>query len=349
VLEKILIQPFNTWNANTSVNVPLLVPTAYARVAEANESKQAAQQTALASEGDVLLQTARTYYQVVAQQGILSAALRAIDTAKESLRVADTRYKEGTETLLTVDRAKVDVNRAGQTLATAKQALGVARRSLETLTGEPVTQDFPSPEVPDMPALAEDAYVVQAKNTRPEVRSARATLDQQRASLAEAWLQLAPKVTGAATEFFTNATGFLRRTAYSTAGLNLAWPIDPVGTTGAIRRAEAVVEEQRQRLLQTEDTVRDDVHNVWLEIEADHARLEEATSESASAREALEQANRQFLAGTATSLDVSTAQRDAFNADATLAQAQADLAGALIALRKAAGEQLLSTKKTEAP
>jgi outer membrane protein len=146
---------------------------------------------------------------------------------------------------------------------------------------------------------------------------------------------------GSTKESFSNAAGFTGQTAYWNVGVNLSWTVDPVGTPAAIRRARAAVEEQRQRLAQAQDAVRDDVHTAWLQIEADRARLTEASSEALSAREAVELAQKQFLAGTATSLDVSSTQRDAFNADATLAQAKSDLAAALLELRKAAGERLL--------
>jgi len=60
-----------------------------------------------------------------------------------------------------------------------------------------------------------------------------------------------------------------------------------------------------------------------------------------SARRALKLTEEQFKAGTATSVDLSAAQRDAFNSEANLAQAEAELATALLALRKAAGQALL--------
>jgi outer membrane protein len=339
--QTITIQPFDALTGNVSLSVPLVSPTAYAHYAGARHASEAASLTERASESDVLLQTARTYYQVVAAQGVLEAAERALSTAQDGLRVAQTRLAQGTDTPLDVDRASVDVGQATQTLAVARQTLGVARRSLETLTGLAYREPLPAPESSPAPSENEADYVECALEHRPEVLSARAALEQQKSGLEEAWLQLSPRLAGTANEYFTNITGFLGKNAYWNAGVNFTWQIDPVGTSGAIRRAQALVGEQRQRLLQTEDTVRDDVHTVWLEIEADRARLEAAQAQARNATDALAQAKKQFLAGTATSLDVSAAERDAFNADASLAQARADLSGALIALAKAAGESLI--------
>jgi outer membrane protein TolC len=61
-----------------------------------------------------------------------------------------------------------------------------------------------------------------------------------------------------------------------------------------------------------------------------------------SAREALKLTEDQYAAGTATSLDLSQAQRDAFQAEANNAQSTADLASALLALQRAIGESLLA-------
>jgi outer membrane protein TolC len=339
--ETITITPYNGFNGTVGLNVPLVVPAGYARYSEAQHSRESARGAELASDGEVMLSTARAYYQVVAAQGVVEAAVRALATARDSLKVAETKKAAGTETQLTVDRARVDVNRAVQTLATGRQTLGVARRSLETLTGEPLNGDLPPPGDPELPTRLESDYVDAAQKQRGEVLQAREALAQQEAAATEAWAQFAPSLNGSAKEFLANAAGFTGHYAYWNVGVNLSWTVDPVGTPAAIRHAAATVEEQRHRLLQAQDTVRDDVHTAWLEIEADHARLTEAISEVGSAREAVELAQKQFIAGTATSLDVSSAQRDAFNSDATLAQARSDMATALLELRKAAGEPLL--------
>jgi outer membrane protein TolC len=336
------IQPYNQWNANLALTVPIVNLGALVRYGEAKHGREASREAEKASEGDVLLSTATTYYQVVAAQGLLDAAVRALATAKDNLDVVKAKQAAGSANQLSVDRAQVDVNSAGQTIALARQTLGLARRSLETLTGEKVTADFPAPEVPELPPGAEADYLDQALKSRPEIAQAKETLAQQEGSVNEAWMQLAPTLSAAAHEYFTNAPGFITSDDYWTVGLSLSWNVDPVGTHAALRKAEATIDEEQERLAQAEDSVRDEVHTAWLGIEADQARLTDATSQVSSAREALALTQEQYRAGTATSLDISQAQRDAFNADATLAQCKSDLAAALLSLRKAAGQSLLA-------
>ena len=145
---------------------------------------------------------------------------------------------------------------------------------------------------------------------------------------------------GSAQEHLTNAAGFVGHEAYWTLGANLSWNLDPVGSPAAVRHANAVLQEQEERLAQELDNVRDDVHSAWLEIEEDRARLEETQSETQSSRQALAITQNQFQEGTATSLDLSQAERDNFSAEANLSQAQSDLAAALLSLKKASGQSL---------
>jgi len=91
--------------------------------------------------------------------------------------------------------------------------------------------------------------------------------------------------------------------------------------------------------------VRDDVHTSFLDIALEKARVEETSAEVKSAQEALKLTREQFAAGTATSLDLSQAQRDAFQAEANSAQSTANLAAALLGLKKAAGESLLQASE----
>jgi len=343
------IQPYDAWQGGVAVNVPIFSAVNLYRHAEAKAAFEAAGHSERATDAEVLLSTARGYYQVVGAQGVADAAGRALATAEDNLRVTEAKLAAGTANKLAVDRARVDVASAQETVVTSRQALALARRNVETLTGEQVEGPLPAPEAPGAASGNEPDFVARAERQRPELAQAHAALQQAELSLNEAWGQVIPTVSANAQEHFTNAPGFVTSEGFYTVGASVAWLLDPVGLPAAIRRARAAVEEQRQRLAQEEDVVRDDVHSAWLDVEADRSRLEQATSAAQSAREALAITQEQYRAGTATSLDISQAQRDAFNADATLAQTQANLAAALLSLQKAAGEPLLADSQGGQP
>jgi outer membrane protein len=341
-LTPLTIQPYNAWSASVGLNVPLLTPVPLYRRAEAEHGREALAQAERASEAEVLLATARSYYRVVGAQGVADAAVKALATAEDNLKVTRVKREAGTQTRLAVDRAQVDVARARQALVSAKQALAVAIRSLETLSGERVTERLPDPERPLLPAEGEAAATAEALAQRPELHQADELVRQQELAVNEAWALWSPSLSGTASETFTNATGFTGKSAYWAAGLSLTWTVDPWGTRAGLHRAQSALEEQRARRKQAQDSVRDEVHSAWLDVESGLARVEQSDVEVVSARDGLGITQQQYEAGTATSLDVSQAQRDAFDAEATLAQSRADLAAAVLALAKAAGEPLLA-------
>lgn len=344
-IEKITIQPFNQVNATVAVNVPLLNADGITRLAQARRGRFAAEDAENATTAEVDLSISRAYYQTVAAQGVLSAAQRALGVSQDALAISRSRFDAGTANKLAVDRALVEVARAKQTVAEAERTLGLARRNLETLSGVSVQADLPGSEAPDLPDRAEQLYVEDAQRLRPEVLQAREVVAQASASSNEAWVQLVPSLTGNFTETLTNAPGFVAHDGYWSLGVRLAWLLDPVGTPASIRKADAALVEQEARLKQELETVRDDVHTSFLDIALEKARVEETSAEVKSAQEALKLTREQFAAGTATSLDLSQAQRDAFQAEANSAQSTANLAAALLGLKKAAGESLLQASE----
>jgi len=338
------IQPYDQLQGTIGLNVPLIQPTAIAKLAGQKHTAAAAEQATLATTLEVQLSVAQTYYQIVAAQGVLAAANHSLKTAQDALTISKNKFDAGTANKLTVDRALVDVARSQQTVADAQRALGVARRSLETLSGLPVSGDLPAVEEAGLPAQGEDFYVDAAVRQRPEVAQARESISVASAARTAAWALLAPSLVGQAQEHLANYGGFIGHEGYWTLGLNLSWVIDPVGTHASLHLADATLTEDEARLNQTLDTVRDDVHSAWLLVVADQSHVEETKAEVSSAREALKLTQEQFAAGTATSLDLSQAERDAFSAEANAAQSASDFAAALLSLQKASGVPLIAEK-----
>jgi outer membrane protein TolC len=345
--QKVTIQPYDQVNGTIALNVPLLNADGITRFAQGRRAGAAAAQAEKATQAQVDLSIARTYYQVVAAQGVLEAARRAAKVSEESLAISQVRFSAGTANKLSVDRARVDLARSQQTISEAERTLGIAQRNLETLTGLTVSGELPGSGDPEFPSASEESYVNEAQRVRPEILQAGETIAQASAARDQAWAQLAPTLTGNFTETLTNASGFVGHQGYWGAGVQLGWRLDPVGTPASIRKADAALLEQEVRLKQELDVVRDEVHASFLDIALYRARVEETTAEVKSSQEALKLAQEQFAAGTGTSLDLSQAQRDAFQAEANYAESKANLAAALLGLKQAAGEALLADASGE--
>lgn len=342
--EEVVIAPRNQLNATVGIATPVFDLQTISRYRERGHAREASVSSLRASVRDLQLQVAQVYYQIVAAQGTVAAAERAVATAETNQAVAEAKLREGTGTRFLADVARVDTARARRTRAEAERTLALARRQLATLTGRPEPGELPEPPEPPeplLPASSEDALVAQALERRPEVARARELVAQAEAERATAQAVLFPVVSANAQENYSNATGFLGRAFYWTAGGTLTWNVDPLGTWATVRLAGANVSAQSARLAQQMDVVRDEVHTALVDIRTERARLAAVRAELESAREALDLAQLRAREGVATPLEVSEAQSDLFSADASLAQVRADLSYSLLALRRAVGQRLV--------
>jgi outer membrane protein TolC len=338
----VVLQPYNQLTASLSLAVPLFNLGALERNAQARHARDAAVSAVASSERDTQLSIARAYYTVVGTQGLLEAARKAVETADRNERTSSLKLNQGTINALALDKAKGDTAAARGTLAQAMRDLAVARRNLSTLTAMPEQADLPPPTDPGLPERDEEALVAQALEKRPEVQAARDQLAQARAGRVAAWGTLAPTVSGTATENLSNAAGFVGQSAYWTLGVGAGWSLDPLLTAGELRKSDGEIAAAEERLAQTLEGVRDEVHTAWVDLLARRARTEQARAQVAFTSAALKRVELRLEEGVANQLEVSQAQTDAYDAESSLAQAEAEYAYSALALRRAAGELLIA-------
>jgi outer membrane protein TolC len=319
-----------------TLNVPLVDVGSWERIGGAVATADAARVRAQATGLDVEKAVVRAYYQVVAVEATLAAAERALATSQESQAIVATRREAGSASELDTERARAEVARQRQVVASAEQSRAVARRSLESLTG--LTPAEGASALPDDPLADEPALAALEPGVAqlPAVRAA--ALDARAADKSEgaAWAALAPTVAASATERLTSATGFSGRVGSWALAVSATWNVD-LSTYYAAKgqssaRALAEVREKR-----AEQGARDDLHSAWQEVRADLARVRAARAEAEASARAARLAKERYQAGAATQLDVQQADRDAFSGEVARIQAQADLAYARASVRLGSG------------
>lgn len=340
-LQTITIQPYDQFSGSVGVALPLVDLSAAARQDEARHGSQIAQEAARSAEDQVLLATAHAYFDVVAAQGIAEAASRSVAVAEAGLKIARIRKAAGATTQLTVDRAELAVHRALQDFARADLTLRLAIRNLETLSARPLESALPVPDDLVPPDAAESDLVAEALDRRPEIAEARAAAAQQEKALDASRSQWYPTLSANAQELVANNAGFQANNAYWTAGLTLGWSFAPTTVAAAARRDEALLRRQRARIDQAVASVKDEVHAALLGIRAGRAQVDQARAAHRTAQSALRMATEQFKAGTATALELSEAQSDAFRAEADVWKSRAELSKAVLSLQKAVGYPLV--------
>lgn len=333
--EPIVITPQDQLDAFLQLDVPLIDLSNYHRYRSAQALARAASEQSTATQFDVSRAVTRAYYNYLGAAALLRSARESVAAAEVNLRNVEARRGAGAATDLDQQRALANVERARQDIADAELVQNLAARNLETLSGLTPTGATEAMS-DDLRAEAPlTSWLARAGQT-PQERTAKALSEASAQSKKAADTALLPTLTGTAQERFTNATGFAGHSNYYTLQLTLAWRLD-YGTVASTRALSASADVQKVREERTRRAVQDTIYEAYRRVETGIAKSRSARAQAAAANRAAELASLRYEAGVATQLDVTQAQREAFLADASRIQADADLAYARMALRLAAG------------
>jgi outer membrane protein TolC len=341
----VTVIPKYQWDGSGTLTVPLINFSNFWLIDSAKSSLSSAQKAL--SNTRLLVQSAVTqdFYQVVANMAFVTSAQKALDVSKESLRLATVRRDAGVGPELDVDRARADVETQTQQVATARLQVALAARSLESSSS--VTPDVNAPldfaqfvdPLQDAPPLETVEKLVE---TLPSVESAKFNTQAADQAVTAQKLTLLPSILGTFTEHGTNAPGFATTDFSWQMVIALTWQLD-FGNRANINQSIAAADAARAREQRARLNAGDVIHRQWATIRAGIVRSRSARAGQEAAQHAAQQAHDRYEAGTITQLDLLTAQRDAFSADVTRIQADADLVNARAQLRLAAGASLLES------
>ncbi len=336
----VTVTPRDQLDGAATLDVPLIDLASFARIAAARTSAGASAQQQAATELRVQSLVSQNYHQLVANLALVEASRRALDVAQASLRIADARHRAGSTPVLDVDRARAEVERNVQQLASADLGVSLVARALESLSGI-------SPEVERGVSLADDLHeeppLERFQAPDDEIPALAAAIKSRVAQEQQARAQrlsLVPSLNANLTERVTNAEGLAGRDAYWQAVVGLTWSLD-LTTIAGIRAQEAAAEGARAREQRARLAARDDIHRAWTTVRTNIARSRSARVQAEVSGRAEELALERYQAGVAAQLDLLQAQRDAFAAAAARIQADADLVNSRAQLRVAAGKSLL--------
>ena len=338
---QILIQPKDLWTGAATLNVPLIDLANFQRIAAANTNAESYARRLEATRLTVESQTVQDYYQLLANLALVETAKNYLQVSRENLAITQTKLRAGAATRLDVDRAIADVEQQVQQLAAANLQVALVARDLQSTTS--ITPDISSTAelTDDLHPERELAFFEQGLSNVPSVSAAVAATRAAQQQATAQKLALVPTIFGAFTENATNAPGFEPSRWYWQAGVGAAWSFD-LTYVGNIRSSDAAAAatqaaEEKARLV-----AGDSIHHYWQTVVAGIAQSRSARAGRDAAVHASEQAQVQYRAGSATQLDLLQARRDAFSAEVTRIQDDANLLNARAQLRLAAGWSLLA-------
>lgn len=329
------ITPKDQLDATIRAELPLIDVGAWQRRSAASAARDAQAARVGQVQNDTAKEVARLYHQVLALEAMSRAAGRSLKAAEENAKVIGERQTAGLATDLDKKRAASEVEIRKQTVAETDNQLVIARRNLRTATGLAPSDggELPEDDLHDEAPLA--GWEDKARDV-PSVRVA--TLDAVAAGkTADATAAgLYPSVLAFGQDRFTNATGFGKSPVWAL-GLQATIRLD-LSTWSTAKAAGAAHEVAKVREERAQTLARDQIFAAWQTVKAQIAKSRAARAQADAAHEAARLAKERLGAGTATTLDLLLAERDALSADASRIQADADLAYARVALRLVAGE-----------
>ncbi|MEE8408035.1 MAG: TolC family protein [Myxococcota bacterium] len=277
--------------------------------------------------------TSLSYYAVLNAQEQAIIRRRALDMAREHMKLARAKVELGEATRVVSLRSEVEVAIAEQLVIQAENAARIARRGLATLIGK-VDANGRSPNFrvtrpADGTAAPSGNLVEQAVTERLDLKSRHLELEMAERSKTESWMKFLPQLISTGSYRWSDVEGFSGEHTNWQLGLALHWTLFEGGLTywelqergHDINTAALMIEKTRRDIAQQ-------VHDTRVDLESSRANQVAATRRVDLARKTAELVQAQFEVGAATQLDLLDANRvqaDAETADA-LAQLGVDLA-----------------------
>jgi outer membrane protein len=337
--QPLVIQPRNQLDAYFQLDVPIVDAAGWTRTAAARANVRAAEHSARATMLDVQKQIANSYYQLVGAAALQRAAVRTLEAAHQNLALTEERQSGGVATPLEVERATAEVAHAERSISDTELSAELARRALRTLSG--LAPEGDAPEITDdlHEEVPLERYEAAGVSSVPAVRAASSQREGAEDRSLAAKLAFLPTVSASAQEHLTNASGFFGHNAIWIATATANWRID-VTTLGTMRSERAGAELARVKERAARQVALDRIHESWFRVHNGIAKSRAARAEASAANAAVVRARERYQQGAGTQLELVQAERDAFSAEVSRIQADAELAYSRAALRLDAGQSL---------
>ena len=306
-----LAGPFNVFDVRASATQTVFDFSAIRRLQSAQTAASAATQEQDAVRDEVARQVALLYLAALRAQARLDAAQADVDLAQSLAALAANQKAAGTGTGIEVTRAAVQLAQARQQLLIARNDLRQSHLELLRAVGLPLEASLrlttPMDELPGEP-LPLDKAIEAALANRADWKAQQAKQRSAELAYSAVKFERLPSLAGFA-DYGSIGASIHNAIPTRTYGIAMRVPVFDGGRRDA-RRSESLAQLEMERI-RTADLRR----QIELEIRLALDDLESAAEQLKVAREGLaqvqaelEQAERRYKAGVATSLEVTDAQ-----------------------------------------
>ncbi|PTY06025.1 hypothetical protein DB346_01275 [Verrucomicrobia bacterium LW23] len=283
----------------------------------------------------VLYDLARAYYDVLKQKQILTVSRESLKLAEAQLDIAQKRANAGEALRSDVLNARVTVETNRQFMIEAENTLASSLSTLSKILNLPWDFEYQVVDPPNYPqdVPAYSKLLQRAMTSREDLQALALVIDKNLEGRKKVLAQYAPSVAAEANAFIenTNGTTSSRQSSWN-ASIYVEIPISTGGQREIdLRNSVYLIDQARLDYESQAKTVEQEVKDSWLNVRTQKAYIQSLTVQVEAARQAYEDIQNQYKAGTSTSIEVLAALN-------SLNESRRDLAGRIydyqVALRQ---------------
>jgi len=308
-----------------------------AATAQAENQVLAQRARLLATEQQVLLDTATAYVNVIRDQQVVRLNQNNVTVLQRQLQATNDRFRVGEITRTDVAQAESRLAGARADLATAQGNLQTSAATFARLVGAPPGR-LTEPQPLRVPVTTQQR-VAEAALNNPNVVAARFDEAAARDNVDLQFGALLPQLSAQASAFRNdNSQSARTRATGSQATLNLSVPLYQGGAEHAsVRQARQQAQQARQVVDDQRRVAIQQATAAWETYQAAQATVGSTRSQIRAAEIALDGVQREAIVGSRTTLDVLNQEQELLNARVALVRALANLVTASYSVAASVG------------
>lgn len=334
------------YSGSLSATQTLFNVGAFAQVAQANKSFEAAKAGEVGARQLLAYNVKQAYYAVVSARKTVQADTAAVEQNTEQVKVTAEMKQVGSAALVDLLKVQVQLSQSKTDLLTAENGEAVARANLCAAMGidvntpvqvmDSVSYEAQAPKLEDLMA--------RARKERPDIVQARAVLSEYRAASNGAKGQYLPRLSASlgysySDPNFPKSWQYVQDNYSWSAGISASWTIfDGLVTHANIRTVDAQEASAEAALRAAEEAADVDVKQAYLNYTLELNKVKLAEETMTEAEESYRLTNEKYRLGAAATLDLLTSQTTLTQARVQEGTTLGDLKTAEAALAKAIGE-----------
>lgn len=293
---------------------------------------------------DVLRDVPQAYYTYLGDRALVTAGRKNLEDANTTLNSTEARKESGAATIADVLQARSSTAQAQADLASARGSAKISKGALATAVGWQANAPFDIADEPQQLPLNEmakgvDALVEEARQRRPDIGAAQASVRQMEAEVADARTQPFPSLSASGNLQYQKFRNGDASAAYG--GLTLQIPIFAgFSMRNALKQAKAQLDAAKAQLAAQEDTVVKEVWDAFHNFTSVKEQYRAYLSLLSSARESFEVSLARYNSGAADITELLNVQNTLAKARAELIQSRMNLYSQYAELMHAVGEQV---------